>query len=48
MEWQGNACCDGSSTDYRDLMMDEYLGIKGGKAGSSHGHMDAGSFVYDA
>lgn len=26
----------------------EYLGIKGGKAGESHGHMDAGTFVYDA
>lgn len=27
---------------------DRYLGIKGGKANSGHGHMDAGSFVYDA
>ncbi|MDD6152205.1 MAG: heparinase II/III family protein [Bacteroidales bacterium] len=27
---------------------DHYLGIKGGEAQSSHGHMDAGSFVYDA
>lgn len=26
---------------------DQYLGIKGGKASTSHGHMDAGSFVYD-
>ncbi|MFV0553753.1 MAG: heparinase II/III family protein [Mangrovibacterium sp.] len=25
-----------------------YLGIKGGKATTSHGHMDAGSFVFDA
>lgn len=25
----------------------EYLGIKGGTASESHGHMDAGSFVYD-
>lgn len=25
-----------------------YLGIKGGKAGESHGHMDQGSFVFDA
>ncbi|MDD3079272.1 MAG: heparinase II/III family protein [Paludibacter sp.] len=25
---------------------DTYLGVKGGKAGNSHGHMDAGSFVY--
>ncbi len=27
---------------------DRYLGVKGGKANHSHGHMDAGSFVYDA
>lgn len=27
---------------------DKYLGTKGGKASSSHAHMDAGSFVYDA
>lgn len=27
---------------------DRYLAIKGGKANLSHGHMDAGSFVYDA
>ena len=27
---------------------DKFLGIKGGKANTSHGHMDAGSFVYDA
>ena len=27
---------------------DKYLGVKGGKAKVSHGHMDAGSFVYDA
>ncbi len=26
----------------------QYLGIKGGKANVPHGHMDAGSFVYDA
>lgn len=26
---------------------DKFLGIKGGKAKSNHGHMDAGSFVYD-
>lgn len=26
---------------------DKYLGIKGGKASVSHGHMDVGSFVYD-
>lgn len=27
---------------------DQYVGIKAGKASESHGHMDAGSFVYDA
>lgn len=27
---------------------DKYLGAKGGKASSSHAHMDSGSFVYDA
>ncbi len=27
---------------------DRYLGVKGGKAISNHGHMDVGSFVYDA
>ncbi len=27
---------------------DKYLGVKGGKASTSHGHMDGGSFVYDA
>ncbi len=27
---------------------DKFLGIKGGKAHTSHAHMDAGSFVYDA
>ncbi len=27
---------------------DAYLAVKGGKASNSHGHMDAGSFVYDA
>jgi hypothetical protein len=26
---------------------DKFLGIKGGKASTSHAHMDAGSFVYD-
>lgn len=26
---------------------DKFLGIKGGKANTSHAHMDAGSFVYD-
>jgi hypothetical protein len=28
-------------------LTDKFLGIKGGKANTSHGHMDAGSFVYD-
>lgn len=27
---------------------DAYLAVKGGKASNNHGHMDAGSFVYDA
>ncbi len=27
---------------------DKYLGIKGGRARTSHAHMDAGSFVYEA
>ena len=27
---------------------DKYLAIKGGKAHAAHGHMDAGSFVYEA
>ena len=31
-------------TDWTYTDTDKYLGIKGGKAGSSHGHMDAGSF----
>lgn len=35
-------------TDWTYTNTDKYLGIKGGKADSSHGHMDAGSFVYDA
>lgn len=35
-------------TDWSYSDTDKYLGIKGGKAGTSHGHMDAGSFVYDA
>jgi len=35
-------------TDWTYTDTDKYLGIKGGKAGTSHGHMDAGSFVYDA
>ena len=35
-------------TDWTDSDTDRYLGLKGGQANSSHGHMDAGSFVYDA
>ena len=34
--------------DWTSTDTDRYLGIKGGKANSSHGHQDAGSFVYDA
>lgn len=35
-------------TDWTYSDTDKYLGIKGGRAHTSHGHMDAGSFVYDA
>lgn len=35
-------------TDWTFSPSDKYLGIKGGKAGAPHGHMDAGTFVYDA
>lgn len=35
-------------TSWTSSDSDKYLGIKGGRASSSHGHMDAGSFVYDA
>ena len=35
-------------TAWTDSDTDRYLGLKGGQANSSHGHMDAGSFVYDA
>ena len=35
-------------TGWQDSEDDKYLAIKAGKAGNSHGHMDAGSFVYDA
>lgn len=35
-------------TDWTYSPTDKFLGVKGGKAGQSHGHMDAGSFVYDA
>ena len=27
---------------------DQYVGLKGGAASSNHGHMDAGSFVYES
>ena len=35
-------------TDWTCSETDKYLGFKGGNAGYSHAHMDAGSFVYDA
>lgn len=35
-------------TDWSWGETDKYLGIKAGTAGASHGHMDAGGFVYDA
>ena len=35
-------------TEWSDRNTDRYLGVKGGKANHTHGHMDAGSFVYDA
>ncbi len=34
--------------DWSNTDSDRYLGFKGGRASQSHGHMDAGSFVYDA
>ena len=34
--------------DWTSSGSDAYLAVKGGKANNSHGHMDAGSFVYDA
>ncbi len=34
--------------DWSNTDSDRYLGVKGGRAHQSHGHMDAGSFVYDA
>lgn len=35
-------------TNWKYDVTDKYLGIKGGMAETNHGHMDAGSFVYDA
>lgn len=35
-------------TGWNDAVSDKFVGIKGGKARTSHGHMDGGSFVYDA
>lgn len=35
-------------TAWTDGPEDRFLGFKGGMAGANHGHMDAGSFVYDA
>lgn len=34
--------------DWTSSYSDSYLAVKAGKASNSHGHMDAGSFVYDA
>lgn len=34
--------------DWTGTETDRFLGIKGGSAATSHAHMDAGSFVYDA
>ena len=34
--------------NWKNDLTDKFLGIKAGKANTSHGHMDAGSFVYDA
>jgi hypothetical protein len=34
--------------DWTSTDSDAYLAVKGGKANNSHGHMDAGSFVYEA
>ena len=48
MEWKRETPVVMVHTDWTYTDTDKYLGIKGGKAGSSHGHMDAGSFVYDA
>jgi len=35
-------------TGWKGSPEERYLAFKGGKASSSHGHMDAGSFVFDA
>lgn len=35
-------------TDWTFSETDKYLAFKGGQASQSHGHMDAGSFTYDA
>lgn len=34
--------------DWSSTKSDAYLAVKAGKASNNHGHMDAGSFVYDA
>jgi hypothetical protein len=34
--------------DWTSSDSDAYLAVKGGKASNSHGHMDVGSFVYEA
>ena len=48
--WSGKGLCPVVlvHTGWKWDATDKYLGIKGGQANSSHGHMDAGSFVYDA
>lgn len=35
-------------TGWNDSPEDKYLGVKAGRARNGHGHMDVGSFVYDA
>ena len=35
-------------TDWTYGETDKYFGIKGGRSNTSHGHMDGGTFVYDA
>ena len=34
--------------NWKNDVSDKFLGIKAGKGNTSHGHLDAGSFVYDA
>lgn len=48
--WSGRGCNPMALVrrDWTGSETDAYLAVKGGKASNSHGHMDAGSFVYDA